>query len=208
MINLNLPNMSGAHEHQKTTDHNLIPITHNLWHNTRISIKKYQSIAKLELISSHYLQNQPTIYPRERTWSFTYSLFYFMFKLSGGQKEVSDHDWMPTIQSPWLSTYPNRPGQSNQHHQSTVNRYYLGASLMSCIRRKEDTTTIHKKTVINPFPTFFNCVLYECNMYLDRMPCMLSSIKKINNRLVAGIKDMNKGIGNMLSIIYRISIHF
>jgi len=35
MINLNLPTMSRAHEHKKTTDHNLIPITHNLWHNTR-----------------------------------------------------------------------------------------------------------------------------------------------------------------------------
>jgi len=131
-----------------------------------------------------------------------------MFKLSGGHKEIPDHEWTPTTQSPWLSTYPTRHRQINQHHQSTVNRYYLDASLMSCTRRNEDTTTIHKKTMINPFPTLFNCFLYECNMCLDRMPCMLSSKKKINNRLVAGIKDRNKVIGSMLSSINCISFHF
>ena len=43
----NLPTMSGEHEHKKTTDHNWIPIRHNLWHNTHLSIKKYQNMAKL-----------------------------------------------------------------------------------------------------------------------------------------------------------------
>ena len=37
----NLPTMSGEHEHKKTTDHNWIPIRHNLCHNTHLSIKKY-----------------------------------------------------------------------------------------------------------------------------------------------------------------------
>jgi len=37
---------------------------------------------------------------------------------------------------------------------------------------------------------------------------MLSSKKKINNRLVAGIKDRNKVIGSMLSSINCISFHF
>jgi hypothetical protein len=127
MFNLNLPTMSGAHEHKKTTEHNWIPIRHNLWHNTHISIEKYQSIAKLELTSNHSLQKQNTNYLRDRTWPFTYSLFCFMFKLSGDHKETSDHDWTPTTQSPLLSTYPNRSGWSNQRHQSTVNQHYLGA---------------------------------------------------------------------------------
>ena len=131
-----------------------------------------------------------------------------MFKLRGGHKEILESDWMPTTQSPWLSTYPNRPGQSNQHHQSTVNQHYLDPPLMSCTRRNEDTTTIHKKTMINSFPTFVNCLLYKCNMHLDRMPCMLSSKTKINNRLVTGNKDRNKVIGSMLSSINCISFLF
>jgi hypothetical protein len=135
-------------------------------------------------------------------------LYFFMFKLRGGHKEILENDWMPTTQSPWLSTYPNRPGQSNQHHQSTVNQHYLDPPLMSCTRRNEDTTTIHKKTMINSFPTFVNCLLYKCNMHLDRMPCMLSSKTKINNRLVTGNKERNKVIGSTLSSINCISFHF
>ena len=127
MINLNLPTMSGAHEHKKTTDHNWIPIRHNLWHNTHISIEKYQSIAMPELTSNHSLQKPHTNYLRDRTWSFTYSLFYFMFKLSEDHKETTDHEWTPNTHSPLLSTYPNRSGWSNQRHQSTVNQHYLGA---------------------------------------------------------------------------------
>jgi len=78
MIHLNLPIMSGGHENKKTTDHNWIPIRNNHWHTTHISIEKYQNIAKLELVSSHNLQNQHTIYPRDRTWSFTYALFFYV----------------------------------------------------------------------------------------------------------------------------------
>jgi hypothetical protein len=72
----NLPTMSGEHEHKKTTDHNWIPIRHNLWHNTHLSIKKYQNMAKLEQTSNHSLQKQHSNYIRDRTLSLTYSLFY------------------------------------------------------------------------------------------------------------------------------------
>jgi hypothetical protein len=103
----NLPTMSRDREHMKTTDHNWIPIRHNLWHNTHLSIKKYQNMAKLEQTSNHSLQKQHSNYIRDRTLSLTYSLFYFMFNLSGDHKEISDHDWTPTRQNPWLSTHPN-----------------------------------------------------------------------------------------------------
>ena len=62
MINLNLPTMSGAHEHKKTTDHNWIPIRNNHWHTTHISIEKYQSIVKLDLTSNQSLQKQHSNY--------------------------------------------------------------------------------------------------------------------------------------------------
>ncbi len=78
-----------------------------------------------------------------------------------------------------------------------MNQNYLGASLMSCIRRNEDTTAVHKKTMTNSFLIITNFSMYECIMYLDHMPCMLSSKKKINNRLVAGNKDRNKDIGSV-----------
>jgi hypothetical protein len=71
------------------------------------------------------------------------------FNLRGAHKETSNHDWTPNIQSPWLSTCPNRSGRSNQRPQSTANQHYLDASLMTCIRRNEDTTTLHKKPMIN-----------------------------------------------------------
>ena len=164
MINLNLPTMNRAHEHKKTTGHNWIPIRHNLWRNTHISIEKYQSIVKLDLTSNHSLQKQHTNYWRDRPWSFTYFLFYFMFKLSGEHRETSDHHWTPTSQSPLLSTYPNRSGWSNQRPQSTVNQYHLGASLMSYIGKNEDTTTVHKKTMIKSFLIIYNFSLYECIM--------------------------------------------
>jgi len=78
---------------------------------------------------------------------------------------------------------------------------------MSYKGRNEDTTTVYKKTTINSFLIIYNFSLYECIMYLDRMRCMLSSKKK-NNRLVAGNKNRNKGIGSMLSSINCISFHF
>ena len=79
---------------------------------------------------------------------------------------------------------------------------------MSCIRRNEDTTAVHKKTTTNSLLINSNFSLYECIMYLDCMRCMLSSKKKINNRLVAGNKNRNKGIGSMLSSINCISFLF
>jgi hypothetical protein len=165
---INLPIMSGDHEHKKTTDYNWIPIRHNLWRNTHLTIKKYRDMAKLELTSNHSLQKQHTNYLRDRTWSFTYYLFYFMFNLRGDHKEISDHDWTPTRQSPWLSTHPNRSGRSNQrpqhiNTQSTVNQHYLDTPLMSCKRRKEDTATVHKKTMNK---SIFIFSLYECIMNL------------------------------------------
>ena len=165
-------------------------------------------MAKLELTSNHSLQKQHTNYLRDRTWPFTYSLFCFMFKLSGDHKETSDHDWTPTTQSPLLSTYPNRSGWSNQCPQSTVNQHYLGAPLMSCIRRNEDTTAVHKKTTTNSLLINSNFSLYECIMYLDRMRCMLSSKKKINNRLAVGNKDRIKDNGSILSSINCLSFHY
>jgi len=196
----NLPTMSGDHEHKKTTDHNWIPVRHNLWHKTHLSIKKYQNMAKLEPTSSHRLHKQHTNFLRNRTWSFTHSLLYFMFN----HEEISDHDWMSTRQSPWHSTHPNRFGQSNQHPQSTINQHYLDTSLMSCKRRNEDTATVHKKTMINSILKFS---LYKCIMHLDRMLCMLDSKKKINNRLVVANKDRIKDKVSTLSSINRLSIH-
>ena len=69
----NLPTMRGDHEHKKTTNHNWIPMRHNLWHNTHLSIKKYQNMAQLEPTSSHSLHKQHTNFLRNRTWSFTHS---------------------------------------------------------------------------------------------------------------------------------------
>ena len=59
---INLPIMSRDHEHKKTTDYNWIPIRHNLWHNTHLSIKKYQNMAKLEQTSNHGLQKSIQIF--------------------------------------------------------------------------------------------------------------------------------------------------
>ena len=199
----NLPTMSRDREHMKTTDHNWISIRHNLWHNIHLSIKKYQNMAKLEQTSNRSLQKQHSNYIRDRTLSLTYSLFYFMFNLSGDHKEISDHDWTPTRQNPWLSTHPNRSGRSNQCHQhintqSTVIQHYLDTSLMSCERRKEDVATVHKKIMNN---SILILSLYECIMNLDRLLCMLYSKKKINNRLAVGNKDRIKDKGSMLSSI-------
>ena len=162
-------------------------------------------MAKLEPTSSHSLHKQHTNFLRNRTWSFTHSLLYFMFNLSGYHEEISDHDWMSTRQSPWHSTHPNRFGRSNQHPQSTINQHYLNTSLMSCKRRNEDTATVHKKTMIN---FILNFSLYECIMHLDRILCMLDSKKKINNRLVVGNKDRIKDNGSMLSSINCLSFHY
>ena len=51
----NLPTMSGDHEHKETFDHSWITTRHNLWHNTHLSIKKYQNMSKLELTLNHSL---------------------------------------------------------------------------------------------------------------------------------------------------------
>jgi len=150
----NLPTMSGDHEHKETFDHSWITTRHNLWHNTHLSIKKYQNMSKLELTLNHSLHKQHTNYLRNRTRSFTYSLLYFMFNLSGHHMEISDHDGTLTRHSRWHNTQPSQFGRSDQrpqhaNTQSNVNQHYLDASLMSRKRRNEDTTTVHKKTMIN-----------------------------------------------------------
>jgi len=160
-------------------------------------------MAKLELTSNHSLHKQHTNYLGNRTWSFKYSLFYFMFNQSRDQKEISDHVWTLTRQSLWQNTHPSLSDRSDQrpqhaNTQSTVNQHYLDASLMSCKRRNEDTATVHKKTMIN---SIFICIfsLYEYIMHIDCMLCMLDSKNKINNRLMVGNKDRIKDNGSLLS---------
>jgi hypothetical protein len=113
-------------------------------------------MSKLELTLNHSLHKQHTNYLRNRTRSFTYSLLYFMFNLSGDHKEISDRNWTLTRHRPWHNTHPSQSGRSDQrpqhaNTQSNVNQHYLDASLMSRKRRNEDTTTVHKKTMIRPF---------------------------------------------------------
>ena len=70
---------------------------------------------------------------------------------------------------------------------------------MSCKRRNEDTTTVHKKTMINSICIIIIFSLYEYIMHIDCMLCMLDSKKKINNRLMVGNKDRIKDNGSLLS---------
>ncbi len=144
-------------------------------------------MSKLELTLNHSLHKQHTNYLRNRTWSFTYSLFYFMFNQSRDQKEISDHVWTLTRQSLWQNTHPSLSDRSDQrpqhaNTQSNVNQHYLDASLMSRKRRNEDTTTVHKKTMINSIVIIIIFSLCECIMFLDHMLCIIDNKKKIQQK--------------------------